>query len=900
MTLPPHRLWLSLALTGAALAQTASPAPALQSTALGNVFTVGQPVRLELKGAAVRWTLRDANGVPLRTGQAGAGVLDLGALPAGMYVLEVSAGSDYARTTLAVLSPLPADPVRQGAFSLVTHFGQFQTPPKWDAAAGRYVEGGAGRYDPRLADLAALAGAGSVRDELPWNIVEPARGAYVFPPPHQAYLGALREQKLNLYSILNYGNRLYDKDAEGVGAAPFTDEGRQAYANYAAALVRAWPHIREVEVWNEFNSDAPWNRGPCKSDPECYAKMLEVVYRTVKAARPEVQVTGPAAVTIPYEWLERLFALGALRHLDAVTVHPYRYPESPEGLEADLGRLDTLIRQHNGGQPKPIILSEIGWPTHVGDRNVSERTQAQYLVRAHLHAFAGGATRLVWYDLMNDGPVPTNVEHNFGLIRFSTDPQGAFTPKPAFAAYATLSRQLSARRYAGQVAGPPGTFHYRFTGQGGPEVRVLWAKEPVNVRVRASGPLTVTDLYGRGAVYTPQGGSVQLTLGGDPLYVSGPLEGLEAGGAYGLSVSGTESRAPLSARLTWAGVAAPTRVDLAGGGDPQAGGGALTFTLPARGGPGDTPVVADVYQGEHRVARLVAEVSLRDPLTIEPLAPDVGAGGQRALRVTLRNGSATRAQALGSLRYSVGDRTGSLPLNTTLPAGAERVVTVPLGDLALWRAYAASVTVSVPEEAPVTQTAQTAFAPLVRRPLTLDGRVDDLNAAEAIDLTRDARPTGGVTPASLGGQVWLSRDDTGLYVAARVKDDQQVNPRPGQDLLQGDSVQLSVAPGLPGAGTPARGFVIGLTDAGAQVYRWVGAEPGAVEGARAEVRREGEFTVYEAFLPWTALAAAPPPPYLALAVQVNDNDGAGRAGWIEWGAGLGRNTPSTFRPVQLR
>ena len=199
----------------------------------------------------------------------------------GFYRLtvEVLAGDsvrETAETTLAVLSRrdfgsvAPADSI----FAAQTHFGSFpEVRPEYDPETQSYVTPGMPKNDADLAPLLAYAGVREVRDELPWSTVEPpaseTRGVYAFPSSYDRYVNALEGQGIELFSILNYGNRLYDVDGEGVGAIPYTDEGRAGFAAYALELKERYGDtIVGFEAWNEINAGgAPWNRGPCLNNP---------------------------------------------------------------------------------------------------------------------------------------------------------------------------------------------------------------------------------------------------------------------------------------------------------------------------------------------------------------------------------------------------------------------------------------------------------------------------------------------------------------------------------------------------------------------------------------------------------------------------------------------------------
>ncbi|MDQ3458207.1 MAG: hypothetical protein M3498_02705 [Deinococcota bacterium] len=557
----------------------------LEPVTVGNVFFEDERVRVRVNasGSAAVWTLRDIRGVVVAQGRAamrggrnaGSTTLEL-RLPKGergfyrLYV-EVMRGNavvETAETTLAVLSRHDFSGVAadHSIFAAQTHFGQFpEIRPEYDPETQSYVTPGVPKHGPEMVPLLEMAGVRMVRDELPWSAVEPpageTRGAYAFPESYDQYMNALDASGVSSLTILNYGNRLYDFDEEGIGSIPFTDDGRAGYAAYALALKERYPHIAEFEVWNEINAALPnWNRGPCRNSPPlndyaitCHYELIKNTYETVKAAHPDMLVTGPAGVTLPYGYLDAIFEKGALDFLDAVTVHPYATnaaaPEFAYGnpaagfigtsLEDRARQLRNLMAQYGGGD-KRIYFSELGWPTGSANNTVSELSQAKYLTRAYVLSLAANVDKMFWYDFVNDGIEDDRREQNFGLVRAKNDPLGAYTPKPAYVAYAAAARQLTGARFVGKDGAPAGVMSYVFE-RGGQDLRVMWLPEDTNVNtasktisLEATSALTVTDMVGKTKTYTPVDGQVFLTLSGDPLYVEGSVTNVAEGAAIRL------------------------------------------------------------------------------------------------------------------------------------------------------------------------------------------------------------------------------------------------------------------------------------------------------------------------------------------------------------------------------
>lgn len=496
--------------------------PIIEPVKLGNIFIAGEAVNVKLNAARRSlWTLHDAAGRLVRRGSASPNqLLDL-SLPVGerghyILSLQLEGQSHVHRTSLAVVAPFDLSNLETSPFGVGTHFGQL----RGDAAD----PGASSRVSHEVIPLISRAGFKLQRDELPWHRVEPQRGTYAHPHAHQAYMAGCEQQGLKSLVILDYGNRHYDN-----GNAPHTDEGLDAYAAYAREVVRRYgPQLEAVEVWNEYNGS--FSKGPAARRPEVYCEMLKRTYRAVKAERPELPVLAPAGVTLPYGWLERLFRLGALDYLDAVSVHPYIHPAPPDPAKNDLSakllKLNDLIERYSGGKGKPVQLTEIGWPTHRA--GVSPRAQAHYAVRSLVMALAGGVDKIYWYELVNGGIDASKREQNFGLLRHPDDPMGAYTPKLAYVALAVLARQLSGARFAFRDALPDPFYSYCFTGAGS-ELRVLWAAKRAHqpqkgaVTVVAEHPLELTDMVGKVRTLEPQQGKIRLTLSESPIYLRGEV-----------------------------------------------------------------------------------------------------------------------------------------------------------------------------------------------------------------------------------------------------------------------------------------------------------------------------------------------------------------------------------------
>jgi hypothetical protein len=178
----------------------------------------------------------------------------------------------------------------------------------------------------------------------------------------------------------------------------------------------------------------------------------------------------------------------------------------------------------------------------------------------------------------------------------------------------------------------------------------------------------------------------------------------------------------------------------------------------------------------------------------------------------------------------------------------------------------------------------------------IDGDLDEWTGEPALrlggaatDSVRIEKDYGGAEDCS--AEVRLGWDATTLYLAIAVTDNLHFQSESGFQLWRGDCIQLAFREGPPNAAAGYDGseYEIGLSlgPNGPEVFQWM---PGACAcpQARLAVRREGSVTRYEAAVPWTALGVKPMRPgrRLAWSMTVNDNDGEGFRGWLEWTPGI--------------
>jgi len=358
-----------------------------------------------------------------------------------------------------------------------------------------------GRQDKHVAKIAE-GGFRFIRMDFAWSRIETKKGEYDFKP-YEELVQSLSEHGIRPLFILDYGNDLYDQ------GSPHTDEGRAAFARFAAAGVAHFKGKGIIwELWNEPNISIFWKPEPKAED---YAKLAEVVYPAVKKADPDALLIAPALAVYDFKYLEEAFKLGLLKHLDAVSVHPYGSAK-PEDAYKYYETVRALMQKYGPkGKRIPIISGEWGYSAV---RGLTVDHQAQFIAREFLVNLANGIALSIWYDWIDDGPDPEEKEHHYGTMYRD------LTEKPAYKAMQMLAAQLQGYRFAARLDSADNDYLLLFT-RGTRTCLAAWTtgdahkiKLPVDVQ-----KFTNAGLLGEKAELEARNGRLELELSGSVRYV---------------------------------------------------------------------------------------------------------------------------------------------------------------------------------------------------------------------------------------------------------------------------------------------------------------------------------------------------------------------------------------------
>lgn len=320
----------------------------------------------------------------------------------------------------------------------------------------------------RQVDAAALSGAESLRVAVRWSDFQPfgkpsevpagARADFQtvggvptrFAPLDQL-VAATAARRISLLPVVE-STPVWDSLRPGNPSSP--PKSTAPYAAFLTALVerygpqgRFWAThpaiprvpIRMWQIWNEPNFVRYWSEQPFAAG---YVRLLAAAHAALKAADPAAQVVLAGFADFSWQYLASVYRVPGARQLfDVAAVHPYT--ATPSGVIEILRRV-RLIMDRSGDAQKPILATELTWPSSLGKApaqfgvSTTESQQASKLGQLMPLLVSNRAElRLAgfyWYTWMGD-ETPRSASYGFdyaGLLKYIS---GRMTAKPALAVF---------------------------------------------------------------------------------------------------------------------------------------------------------------------------------------------------------------------------------------------------------------------------------------------------------------------------------------------------------------------------------------------------------------------------------------------------------------------------------
>ncbi|MBN1477609.1 cellulase family glycosylhydrolase, partial [Candidatus Sumerlaeota bacterium] len=676
----------------------------------------------------------------------------------------------------------------------------------------------------RTIEMLLEAGIGMIRDECHWSLVERTPGEFSLPENWSANLDINRANGIETLLILNYTNEAYD---DGLG--PHTEGGREAFARYCEFMAQeTLGRVRYFEIWNEPNAAGFW---PPEPNPEDYAALVAVAAEAIRAVNPEAFIIAGSTSGTDEAFFRRAFEAGMNGHCDAISIHPYCTPASPEGAEI-FPRM-RAIHEMSGeyGDPLPVWITEFGYPTR-GASSVTEDQQANFVARTYLLALTQPwITSTFHYWFGPDQASDDWNENNFGLVRHDR------TRKPSFDAVRTLTDLFASAEFSESLDVAEGIEAHVFTIPASGEythLTALWAHGGIrHTEILSGDDALLVFRSGEAAVLSPvpwldpSMERLIIDLSAEPLHlitrsvpnISEAEEPLLQFDSDRWEVTrGVENLI----NLRWAGATdqdprTPSLFPVPRSTDlihipflhvyyPYFGGARVVpDVVPERGAPlGVYPFGAFVgamdleREVQVIVGHLVTELEIvpTASISLSPLNPV--SGPTSAFTCTLRNHSTAAVSA--EVTVTAGEDITVTP-QTVSPVHLEARESVDLpfsigGDHGADSVFRVNVRAELSQGEVVEEQDHFSFttSPRLASPPVLDGDLTDWPEWDPIRLGSREQITGEFEtwggPEEASAQVWTGWDDECFYLAAEVKDQTLCDAVFGHEVYKNDGLEV--------------------------------------------------------------------------------------------------------------
>ena len=501
-----------------------------------------------------------------------------------------------------------------------------------------------------------------------------------------------------------------------------------------------------------------------------------------------------------------------------------------------------------------------------------------------------------------------------------------------FNALSTLNNMLEGAVYLDKIETDSQINAYKFALQQGEQMIVLWTEgNPETLGIKTAGTqASMVDLFGNRYPLSPVNGIITVTASDRPIYLLGDFSDAVIS-KPGFSLRESSMNIPAGETVTIELVsmekisdADRLEVDLPSGwivkekgifseGNSQA---RLVVQLP--GGIDKKAYQLPIYLlGKQRVlGHLIATINVEEPLelSVSPWLREPGNWEKWDIAVTVTNRVRSRATS-GTVKIQLDDpAVQAESFAFTLAPNEQHTFTLPLQTLPTDHVRVVAE-VSSTDGDQIAQERKVSFLAAVKRkaPLVVDGEITEVEWGGTMPFymnqagqIQDIKDWGGA--ADLSGTGYLQWDDEYLYLAVAATDDVFCQDGTGSNIWSGDSVQFVIDParnrGVGRDGYHELGFALGHQDAIG--WRWIATYKKSVgplpDTVKLAVKRKGNITSYEAAIPWSELVVQKPAPgsVIGFSLLINDNDGAGRRGWIEYMSGIGgTKDPDLFGDLLL-
>ena len=783
--------------------------------------------------------------------------------------------------------------------------------------------------------LMSRAGIGTYRGEdLNWYNFEKVKNVYQPSEFDQATVDCFDEYDIDYLFLCGAGNPYYVADKSGLGTAPpSTEEGYLGLENFIREMLKKEKgKVNYIEVWNEWHSNSM--SAGFSSRTDVYAELCRRIYKAAKEVDPEVKIVA----ICEDRW--GLYNTGTMENMlidmngdkcfDYISLHPYSLSgamfEGGEGISFIRDSKD-LIEKKGYGSDVPLMFTELGWADAMVDGNLEK--QAARAVRAQAYSMANNLAEVIYNYTMFDYPEykrTSKLEASFGICQ-EYNYAGAEVPclgKPAYCSFAYWNNLMAEGSFVESIEGidESNQFGYRFRDRMNRDVLmlgVLDTKEDnvgLNLGVES---VTVSDIYGNEKIINGVDGTFSFALKEDEItYVIGNFDEVKVcegefatddlninmpiNGVYNFTINAPTGFEGKVVCDTLSSVKSIECGEFVNG----------RATLHFIGNETNTDGKCNIKVVNENKVYLDTTVNIK-------YMPSGKIENFRIERIDTNTQKWDAVFDVKNIRIDKPiDGTVSVPnkiKKRKLPVIAPnetRQIRIPMqsmSNISELSEFCALLDFSSGDSASIDEKFNYTCAKFTNEKPKIDGDLSDWkDDSDTLYLNKESqiRNISGWTGASdLSGKVNLKYDMENLYLSAEVTDNIFNQPNNYNAMWRGDSIQFAL--GFDINSINGTNYGVGLCPDG-ETYIYRNAQEGNIGGfggeaaqtlytdGEAKVIRQGDKTFYEVKIPWAKTAVEVPrikkDSEIYFSLLVNDDDGGGRRGWIEYGGGIGSGANS--------
>lgn len=718
---------------------------------------------------------------------------------------------------------------------------------------------------------------------------------------------------------------------------PYTEKG---FEGWRRNVIKWTEKIKDVcdryEIWNEPNIEA-FNKYLEKCQGAQYTELCRIAREEIDKIDPGAILGGPSitGILISSDWgtagkpyFDDCMKNGMWKYLDACAVHAYaKIDEADEVIESMKYYRNEFAK---AGKPDAELWNtEVGFTTANKETPAGERVGAYNSRVALQYKVTEAASMVVFYNFEQKGMVKTDREDRFGHVSPPFNDCKVwgtlFFPEDSFLMVAGLN-YIMAQSTADKIVdtGDENIRLYTYNSQKfGKKIGALFSQDNKSRTVSLKLGKDKVDVYdskGNKTEVNGENGTVTLSIGENPIYIIDDLKTVEIVEDKTIETGNTDIDVAENDvfeldikkntdRNLEIETETPESVDVIESNGFKDNNAAIKIKNNAPEGE-KYRINVNIKDGEKILYSAIYNItSTKAVSTSMSVTIDEKDYNLFIATAKIKNLSATEALK-GHIEFKDTDITRRLK-NVDIgiiPAGSTGEVEFSLGKIEKKGQKSIQYTLVTDKKKAYTTVGNfdISIAKYADKKPVIDGNLDGdewyfdtAMYADKADQVRQIKNWEGTNDVS--GRAMVMWDEENMYFGAEVADN-KFTPAPSEGFqYMGDDIQFGVFYGEEGflalgqASTTFHEIGLALTEKGVQAFRW-NAQDNAIPGGLVKdlelaVVNKGEKTYYEARIPWTTLLKPGQKPTagqeMAFSYLINDNDGEGRRGWIEYTSGIG-------------